>query len=183
MILKTLKDSNLIGRFFKLSLLFLVVFACSDVQKRPNPERLLTEDEMVEVYTDMMIIDAVNRTNPKIYTSYDLDIKEHIYNKYKIDSTILADNIIYYNLEFDANVRIFERVNQNILDKKDYFDSIGRAKDSLDKLKKNIERDSLKKSLQKNAVLQKEVVQTEDSSKVKKPSEKGVSAKSMIKQN
>lgn len=174
---------NLIGRFFKLSIIFLAIFACSDVQDIEVPERLLSEDEMVEVYTDMMIIDAINRTNAKIYNEFDIDINEHMLNKYNIDSTILVNNIVYYNLDFDANVRIFERVNENILGKKDYFDSINSRTDSLEKLKKEKKRDSIKNSLKKKEILKSDTISKIDSSKTLKSIREKSMIRSIKKQN
>ncbi len=161
----------------------MAIFACSDVQDRDVPERLLSENEMVEVYTDMMIIDAINRTNAKIYNEFGIDINEHMFNKYNIDSTTLVKNIAYYNLEFDANVRIFERVNENILGKKNYFDSINRRADSLEKLAKEKKRDSVKNSLKQKALLKSDTISKADSTKTLKSIKQKSLIQSIKKQN
>jgi len=123
------------------------IASCSDVQKRKLPERILSEDEMVEIYSDMMVLDAIKRSNTNVYNAYELDVQDHIFNKYKIDSTLLKDNIDYYNLEFEANVRIFERVNENINRKKEVFDSLNKVQDSLEKIELERKKDSIKTSI------------------------------------
>ena len=139
---------SLIGRNIGiLTVLLSLCAACSNVQERSVPERILSEEQMVEIYTDMMILDAVKRSSGKIYKSYDLTAQQHIYNKFNVDSILLKENIDYYNLEFEANIRIFEKVNERMNMKKDYFDSINKIKDSISKLKQKTKRDSLKKKI------------------------------------
>ena len=89
---------------------------------------------MVEIYTDMVLLDAVNRSVSKKFKSYNLEPSEHIYNKYKIDSTTLADNMGYYNLEFETNAEIYKKVSENIEERKTYTDSVVQLKDSLKKI-------------------------------------------------
>lgn len=150
---------SLTGKHISCLVIIVMSFvACSDVQKKKIPERILSEDEMVEIYTDMMVLDAINRSNTKLYSAYEIGVDEHIYNKFKIDSTILKDNIDYYNLEFEANIRIFERVNENMNRKKEVFDSINKVQDSLNKIKIEQKRDSIKKSLKPE--LKKVIIQT-----------------------
>jgi hypothetical protein len=57
---------------------------------------------------------------------------------------LLKDNIEYYNLEFESNIRIFERVNEKMNRKKELFDSINKVEDSLEKIKREQKKDSLK---------------------------------------
>jgi len=156
---KTRNGLNSIGKYiFCLAIMVLSFASCSDVQKQKRPERILSEDEMVEIYSDMMVLDAIKKSNTKIYKAYEIDVQKHIYNKYKIDSTLLKDNIDYYNLEFDANIRIFERVNENMNRKKEVFDSINKIQDSLNKIERERKRDSLKNSLKPGIV--NEITQT-----------------------
>ena len=150
-ILKTHKELSLTGKhLFRLVIIVWCLVSCSDVQERVEPDRLLSEDQMVDIYVDMMILDAVKRTNAKIYSAYSLDAKQHIYNKFKVDSTTLKQNIDYYNLEFETNIDIFNRVNTIIVQKKEYFDSINKTRDSLEKVKLDKKRDSIKNSVKSN---------------------------------
>lgn len=136
-----------LSKVMGLSILFSILLSCSDVQKRQKPDKLLTESQMVEIYTDMVLLDAVSRSVSKKFKSYNLEPSEHIYNKYKIDSTTLADNMAYYNLEFETNAEIYKKVSENIEKRKTYIDSVVQLKDSLKKIeqqKKLKLKDSLK---------------------------------------
>ena len=94
--------------------MFSILLSCNDVQERQKPDKLLPESQMVDIYTDMVLLDAVSRSVSKKFKSYNLESSEHIYNKYKIDSTTLAKNMTYYNLEFETNAEIYKKVSENI---------------------------------------------------------------------
>ena len=137
---------NLIDKQKKIFSLVLSVFllcSCSDVQKRQKPDKLLPESQMVEIYTDMVLLDAINKSVSKKFQSYNLNASDHFYNKYNIDSTTLADNMAYYNLEFETNADIYTKVNKNVEERKAYIDSVVHLRDSLKKIEQKI-KDSLK---------------------------------------
>ncbi|WP_445159304.1 DUF4296 domain-containing protein [Mesohalobacter salilacus] len=129
------------------ALIIFVVWSCSDVQKRPKPDKLLSQDKMVNIYTDMLILDGVYRTNPKKFETYGLEPTEHIYNKFDIDSLTLAQNMSYYNLDFEVNSEIYEQVQKNIEAKKQILDSISQVKDSLKRLEREAKKPKLKDSI------------------------------------
>lgn len=148
-------------KFLFFSVFIYVLLSCSDVEKHPEPENLLPKEKMVKIYTDMVLLDAVKRSTSKNFESYNLDGSDHIYNKYKIDSTTLADNVLYYNLNFEVNSEIYKKVKENIEDRKTLIDSIVHLRDSLKKLeqqKKLKIKDSI--NLEKEKVLK-----TKDSKK------------------
>jgi len=130
-----------------VTVLVVFVLSCSNVQDREEPDKLLSKDKMVEIYTDMIYLDAVQRSNHRNFKTYELEASEHIYNKFKIDSTTLAQNMAYYNLDFESNTEIYEQVKQNIAKKNEEIDSITRVKDSLKKVKANKRRAKLKDSI------------------------------------
>ena len=125
-----------LNKAVSFSVLIGIMVSCSDVQEREKPDKLLPKSKMVEIYTDMVLLDAVNRTNAKKFKNIGLEAPEHIYNKFDIDSTTLADNMSYYNLDFEANAEIYEQVRENIENRKEHIDSIVKLKDSLKKREK-----------------------------------------------
>ncbi len=140
---------NLIDRkyIWFLTLVIFVAGSCSDVQKRTKPDTLISQDKMVEIYTDMLILDGVYRTNPKKFETYGLEPTEHIYNKFEIDSLTLAQNMNYYNLDFEVNSEIYEQVQKNIETQKQIIDSISQVKDSLKRLEHEAKKPKLKDSI------------------------------------
>jgi hypothetical protein len=117
-------------------ILLSIIFSCSDVQEREEPEKLLSKEQMVNIYTDMIFLDATQRSSPDDFKTYELKPSEHIYNKYKIDSTTLSENITYYNLDFETNTEIYEKVKQNITERSEAIDSISKLRDSLIQIEK-----------------------------------------------
>jgi hypothetical protein len=114
------------------------LLSCSNVQEREEPDNLLSKDKMIAIYTDMIFLDAAQRSSPDEFKTYELKPSEHIYNKYKIDSTTLNENITYYNLDFETNAEIYEKVKQNITKRNVVIDSISKLRDSLKKMEKKI---------------------------------------------
>jgi hypothetical protein len=159
MILKMQNGLSLIDRAYLVFLVLAVylVWSCSDVQKRTEPEHLLSQEEMTEIYTDMLMLDAVYRTNPKKFESYQLEPTAHIYNKFDIDSLTLAQNMSYYNLDFEANSEIYEQVRKNIERKKQLIDSLDNIKDSLRREKRKLQKTKIKDSV----ALQKDLIKAD----------------------
>lgn len=139
------------------SIFFCFMLSCSNVQKREEPETLLSKEKMVEIYTDMIFLDAVQRSNPSNFKSYELKSSEHIYNKFKIDSITLSENIAYYNLDFESNTEIYEKVKQNITERSEVIDSISKLKDSLKQVEKKEKK--IKDSIQSITNLKQKVNQ------------------------
>lgn len=159
MTLKMLNALSLIDLKNILPIAFLIGFflSCSDVQERQEPEKLLSKDKMVEIYTDMILLDAMQRSNPKNFKTYELKSSEHIYNKYKIDSITLSQNIAYYNLDFEANIDVYEKVRLNIVQQDEKIDSISKIRDSLKKVETNKKRARLKDSIQPKKIMKQKV--------------------------
>lgn len=134
--------------FYAVVFWLLLFFSCSNVQEREVPEKLIPKEKMIDIYTDMVILDALERSSPQKLNSYGVETSEHIYNKYNIDSITLAQNIEYYNFEFDTNIEIYDQVTENIDTKKNRIDSIIQLKDSLKKEEKKQNNKMLRDSIQ-----------------------------------
>ena len=75
-------------------LLFLCLVACSQVV--PTPKKLLSEGEMEQVFYDLAILNAAKSIDASFYEKQGADISSLIYEKYGVDSLLLAQNISYY---------------------------------------------------------------------------------------
>ena len=75
-------------------LLFLCLVACSQIV--PSPKKLLSEGEMEQVFYDLAILNAAKSIDASFYEKQGADISSLIYEKYGIDSLLLAQNISYY---------------------------------------------------------------------------------------
>jgi hypothetical protein len=95
-----------------ISLFFLV--ACSSEKKKQAPEVLLSEEQMVDVMTDIQIMEATisykRNTNQK--TAYLKTVGyDTIFSHYGITDSIFKENMKYYN-DFDPQtlIRVMDSV-------------------------------------------------------------------------
>ena len=113
-------------------LLFLLVTACGRKEKSFMPERLLAEQEMVDVLTDVQIIEAdINyqkskerdqkvedsvKIAPKDYIKMTREYYDQFFEHYDITDSIFVQNIRYYSTQPEVLERIMDSV-MNRLDK------------------------------------------------------------------
>jgi hypothetical protein len=107
-------------------LLFLLATACGRKENGFMPERLLTEQEMVDVLTDVQIIEAdINyqktqereqneedsvKIAPKDYVKVSREYYDQLFKHYDITDSILLQNIRYYSDQPEVLERIMDSV-------------------------------------------------------------------------
>ena len=113
-------------------LFFLLVTACGHKEKGFMPERLLTEQEMIDMLTDVQIIEAdINyqktkerdqkeedsvKIAPKDYLKMTREYYDQFFEHYGITDSIFSQNIRYYSERPEVLERIVDSV-MNRLDK------------------------------------------------------------------
>tara|TARA_B110001454_G_C12381103_1_gene292666 strand:- start:112 stop:537 length:426 start_codon:yes stop_codon:yes gene_type:complete len=128
-----------------LLVFFLIFISCDKSFKAPKPEVLLEESVMEEVLYDISLLKAAKSKNYKILKDNNVKADVYIYNKYKIDSVTLRQNIAYYATNsFKTAKQIEERLRLKFEDQKSELEK--KIKDSLEKKKI---KDSLKSSEKK----------------------------------
>ena len=111
-------------------LFFLLATACGSKEKSYIPERLLTEQEMIDVLTDVQIIEAdINNQKtqekdqetedsvkivPKDYVKMSREYYGQLFEHYDITDSILVQNIRYYADRPEALERIMDSVVQRL---------------------------------------------------------------------
>ncbi|MFD0932747.1 DUF4296 domain-containing protein [Psychroflexus salinarum] len=113
---------------------FLLITSCQNIDKVEKPDRLLNKSEMIDLLYDMVLLDAAASVNDKKLEDLDVEMLEFLSKKYNIDTTDLKQNILYYNLEFDQNLEIYEKVKDSIEILEKAYDSISKVSDSLRRL-------------------------------------------------
>lgn len=105
-------------RFFFICMCLLLLAACADKSKAFKPERLLTEQEMIAVMTDVQILEAdMNRRKADgrridgMAESYYNQLFEH----YGITDSIFRQNLKYYTERPETLERIMDSVTQRLL--------------------------------------------------------------------
>ena len=105
-------------------MLFVLVTACGHKDKAFMPERLLTEEEMIEVMTDVQIIEAQINHQKSLGKEEDaptVDYKamaqsyyDQFFEHYGITDTIFSQNIRYYTERPEVLERIMDSVVQRL---------------------------------------------------------------------
>ena len=88
----------------------LAIFACSDnpVQK---PKVLLDEETMENILFDVAVLQAASANSPEVLQANNIDSKDFIFKKYKIDSATYHQNNRYYA----GDVRKHKHMHKRIL--------------------------------------------------------------------
>ena len=112
-------------RLVLLSLLFVLVVACGHKDKGFMPERLLNESEMIDIMTDVQIIEAdINYrktqvreegAQPQEFRNLTQSYYDQLYEHYGITDSIFSQNLRYYTERPDMLERIMDSVTQRLL--------------------------------------------------------------------
>ena len=115
-------------------MLFLLATACGRKEKGFIPERLLTEREMIDVLTDVQIIEAdINyqktqerdeneedsvKTAPKDFFKMSREYYDQLFAHYGITDSIFTQNIRYYAERPELLERIMDSVTNRLAKEK-----------------------------------------------------------------
>lgn len=126
---------------FMLSLLFL---SCQDLEEMDRPRDLIAKQKMVDVLTDLSLLNSSKNYNKQLLEETGLKPNEYLYQKYDIDSAQLALSTRYYARNYTEFEEIYRQVQKNLEKlKKDLEKQQEEEKESLDSLRV-IGRDSLR---------------------------------------
>ena len=111
-------------RLILIFLLFVLVAACGHRDKGFMPERLLTEEEMIDVMTDVQIIEAeinyqksTDKEQDTISTDYKAMAQSYyrqFFEHYGITDSIFSQNLKYYTERPKTLQRIMDSVVQRL---------------------------------------------------------------------
>lgn len=98
-------------RIFIFALLFV---SCQNVEEVKEPENLIPEAKMVEVLTDLSILNSARNYNKRILEETGLKPDAYLYEKHGIDSLQLAKSNEYYAKNYERLESIYKRVKVNL---------------------------------------------------------------------
>lgn len=93
--------------------LVLGIFACSDNPVK-KPKNLLDEETMENILFDVAILQAAKANSPEVLQANNIDSKDFIYKKYKIDSATYHQNNRYYAGDVRKHKHMHKRVLERI---------------------------------------------------------------------
>ena len=112
----------------KLIVIFFLAIACFACNRVEKPEKVLSEDEMVNILYDLSLLQAINSHSPQVLDSGKVDVKNYIYKKYKTDSITFKKNHIYYASQINKYEKIQNKVLERIKKDKKPLDDAEKEK-------------------------------------------------------
>lgn len=128
-------------------ILFFIIFfsSCQNVERSEKPADLIREDKMVEVLTEVSLLNSARNFNKRLFEETGLTPEEYIYEKFDIDSLQLERSNNYYAENYNRYEKIYSEVKENLEKMKVKLDSIRdeeiRVRDSITAAER--ERDSI----------------------------------------
>lgn len=120
---------------FRIFIFALLFVSCQNVEEVKEPENLIPEAKMVEVLTDLSILNSARNYNKRILEETGLKPDEYLYEKHGIDSLQLAKSNEYYAKNYDRLESIYKRVKFNLEKMQSNLEKIqeeeARIKDSI----------------------------------------------------
>ena len=104
-------------RLFLIALLFVLVTACGNKDKAIMPSRLLSEQEMIAIMTDVQIIEAdmnYRKSNGKMIGDMPKEYYRQLFEHYGITDSIFAANLRYYTHDPATIERIMDSVTERL---------------------------------------------------------------------
>ena len=133
-------------------LAFLLILQSCNKKAYEAPVDLIPEDQMVEILSDLMILNSAQGANKKILEDQLKNPLGYVFKKYNIDSTQFENSNAYYARNIDQYSLIYQRVKEKLDAKKQRIQKRieiqNKVADSLRKLKS----DSLTKLRKKNRI-------------------------------
>ncbi len=101
-------------KFLKVFVIACILSSCQNIEEIKKPDNLIPEDKMVEVLTELNLLNSAKNYNKRILEETGLQPDTYLYSKYKIDSLQLAESTTYYAKKYDKFDGIYQKVKQNL---------------------------------------------------------------------
>ncbi|TVZ25910.1 uncharacterized protein DUF4296 [Gillisia sp. Hel_I_86] len=101
-------------KFLKMFIIACFLSSCQNIEEVKKPGNLISEDKMVEVLTELNLLNSAKNYNKRILEETGLQPDTYLYSKYKIDSLQLAESTTYYAKKYDKFEGIYQKVKQNL---------------------------------------------------------------------
>ncbi len=137
-------------------LLLLFISSCAE-KLLDKPDNLIPKDKMVDILNDLAILNAAKSTNAAILRNHDIEPMQYIFTKFEIDSLQFVESDRYYASIPEEHEKIYIAVEAKLAKEEERLSNAKKERDSLNRVKKEAERiqkqifkDSLSKSGNKN---------------------------------
>lgn len=114
-------------RIIALFLVTVLFFACSEKLAIEKPDKLISEETMVDIIYDLSVLQAIRSVNPTKLEQKKLTPTSYVYLKYNIDSLQFAQNERYYASDIELYEKMYDKVNNRLVQKKKAIDDSKEA--------------------------------------------------------
>ena len=104
-------------------LIGFLVLSCDTNSAVTKPDVFLSSEKMENILYDLTVLKAI-KTSYNNHEGKALFNDNYIYRKYNIDSTILAQNQLYYAQSPKESIVLYKRVDQRLKKAKDSIDQL-----------------------------------------------------------
>jgi uncharacterized protein YcfL len=112
-------------------LLFIIIsvllLSCND-KPVSKPDNLLGKETMEDIIYELAILQAAETYKPQTLSDSNIKIKQYVYKKYNLDSTIYYQNYKYYASDIKVFKKMYRHVNERILIQKNKIDTLLKEK-------------------------------------------------------
>lgn len=99
--------------------LFLSLFFGCQSNGVEKPENLIDEDQMVNIYYDLQIFQAIQNSMPDKLTNTEILLPGTVLKKYKVTEKQFQESDFYYAQNIKKYKEIYEKVNERLKAEKD----------------------------------------------------------------
>ncbi len=111
-------------KYFLSVILCFLIWACQDVKRPEIPEDLISEEQMVEILTEVYLVNAARSFDNRTIIENKMKLDSFIYKKFNIDSLQFVKSNAYYTSNLDVYNRLFVAVEDRMSKIKIEVDSL-----------------------------------------------------------
>ena len=114
--------------FLVVSILFFI--SCENLEVK-KPSNLISEDQMVEILYDMVLINSSKGVNKKLLQKNINNPEAYIFKKHNIDSLQFAESNAYYTFKNEVYKSIYEKLELKLTIQKTKLEALLKEKNSI----------------------------------------------------
>ena len=114
--------------FLVVSILFFI--SCENLEVK-KPSNLISEDQMVEILYDMVLINSAKGVNKKLLQKNINNPETYIFKKHNIDSLQFAESNAYYTFKNEVYKTIYEKLELKLTTQKTKLEALLKEKNSI----------------------------------------------------
>jgi len=114
--------------FLVVSILFFI--SCENLEVK-KPSNLISEDQMVEILYDMVLINSAKGVNKKLLQKNINNPEAYIFKKHNIDSLQFTESNAYYTFKNEVYKSIYEKLELKLTNQKTKLEALLKEKNSI----------------------------------------------------